>query len=131
MKEFIINWNDKYNTGHKDIDKQHKKLFDLLSIFASAYLMNEQKTIVSDFLFELEEYTHYHFNEEENLIRKKGDIIDEEHLEQHALFKETLHNLKFDFVSENKEISTELFSFLQNWLQDHILGTDKIALEKL
>lgn len=129
MKQKIeFNWLDSFNTGYIVVDGQHKKLFTLLSEFANAYLMGFDKEIVSTLLFELEDYTCEHFCDEEKVLKLKGSGPSEEHLQQHQEFKETLRDLKFDYVSENKEISSELFEYLWQWLQNHILGIDKVEL---
>lgn len=92
--------------------------------------MGFDKEIVCTLLFELEEYTHVHFCDEERILKLKGNGASSEHLKQHQEFKNTLHDLKFDYVSENKEISAELFDYLWNWLQTHILGIDKMELNR-
>lgn len=130
MEAYSIKWQDKFNTGVNSVDKQHKKLFELLSIFASAYLMGEEKNIVSEFLFELEDYAHLHFKDEEQQLITKGIIPSEKHIGQHQEFKKLLRDLKFDYVSEDTAISSDLFDFLSTWLQDHIMGIDQEEFQR-
>lgn len=131
MQDFTVKWEDRFNTSFQTIDNQHKKLFNLFNVFTSACIMGEDKNIVAELLFELEDYTHYHFDEEENILTKKGDGPTKKHLTQHAEFKKTLHDLKFDYVSDNKMISTELLEYIRAWLIDHIIGIDQKELIKI
>lgn len=125
MEEFKLEWNSNYNIGIPSIDVQHQKLFKLLKNLASAFLLNKEKNIITNILFELEDYTKYHFKEEEDLFLTRKKKKNERHFEQHRDFERTLHNLKFDYVSVDKPISLELITYLRDWLQGHILGVDQ------
>lgn len=125
MANFTITWQDSFNTNVEIIDTQHKELFNLLALFGSACLMGEDKEIVSDFLFELEDYALNHFRDEEEYMIKLKGHVSKIHYEQHREFEKTLHDLKFDYVSENKPISKELLEYLRNWLQYHVIDLDQ------
>jgi hemerythrin-like metal-binding protein len=130
MNELSINWEDNFETGHDDIDNQHKNLFVLIRAFATSFMLKEEKEVVTDMLFELEDYTKIHFANEEKILATTKGLPSTRHLEQHRQFLKILHDLKFDFISDNKPISEELLEYLVKWLRDHILGIDKIELHR-
>ena len=124
-------WQDTFNTNCFEVDIQHKKLFSLLANLKNAFDNNYEKEVITIILFELEDYTLSHFSDEEKILSKFGNGASNKHLEEHKDFKQILSNLKFDYVSEEKEISEELLNCLSEWLQNHILGTDKKEFAQL
>ncbi len=129
MQSLKFKWETKYETGIASVDQQHKYLFEITKNLSNAYLMRSDKKVISKFLFELEDYTKYHFKEEEDLFLTRQKPINNEHLDQHRQFEQTLHDLKFDYVSDNKIITEELLNYLIDWLIDHILKIDKADLD--
>lgn len=130
MYNLTVNWESNFETGHNEVDKQHKYLFVLIKAFTTTYLLKEEKEIITDMLFELEDYAKTHFANEEKILAKTKGLPSPNHLEQHRQFLKILHDLKFDFVSDNKPISEELLDYLVKWLREHILGIDKIELHQ-
>ncbi len=131
MHEIEVTWETIFETGNDHVDNQHKKLFELIKEFCKAYTFRMEKNIIDATLFELEDYARIHFSDEENLLSQHKGLPTGKHLKQHQDFIQILRNLKFDYVSDDTEISNDLFFFLTNWLRDHILGIDKIELNKI
>lgn len=131
MHNALLNWNSIFDTGNDAIDIQHKKLFKLLKEFNQACNVENNKQAITLLLFNLEDYTKVHFFDEEQLLSKKAGLPTDEHVRQHEEFIKYLADLKFDYVSENKNIENELFIFLTNWLKDHILNIDQKELNQL
>lgn len=128
MNELSVKWEESFETGYDEVDNQHKQLFLLIKAFADAYMLKEEKELITDLLFELEDYTKTHFANEEKILAKTKGFPTANHLEQHRQFLKYLHDLKFDYISDNKPISEELLDFLVKWLREHILGIDKAEL---
>jgi hemerythrin-like metal-binding protein len=131
METFTFNWEEVLNTGHDRVDKQHKKLIDILNSLIIAYNLNNEKALISKILFELEDYANYHFRDEETVLSQLLNYPSEEHLLEHKEFIMTIRDLKFEYVSENKPISRDLIEYLKDWLKNHILGIDKAELSIL
>lgn len=128
MNDFKFTWNDSFETGYEIIDFHHLKLIELINKLAIAHYLKKEKSVLTEILFELENYAKYHFREEENLINSIGGTPSPEHLKEHKRFIGIIHKLKFDFVSDERPIGIELFNFLKDWLVEHILGIDKEEL---
>lgn len=128
MSKFEFTWDDSFETGVESVDLQHLELIKIINELAISYFLKKQKEVIVDILFKLEDYTVYHFSEEEKLVSEGSTIISEEHIKEHEHFIKKIRELKFDYVSDDKPIAPELFDFLKNWLINHILGVDKKEL---
>ena len=86
----------------------------------------EGEKAVMGIIKELASYTQWHFRHEERLMlagRYSGMAA---HKEEHEALLVQVKQIHDDLDNPQKEtiISTDLTAFLQNWLKDHILGTD-------
>jgi hemerythrin-like metal-binding protein len=125
-----IQWNDAMLTGVVEIDTQHRILVDTL-IEAKTKLTGD----ASDPLFDqisrdLLAYAIYHFDTEESLMRKHGyaAVAPGEaatHLHQHRHFSETVVALREDARANRPGARDAMLAFLQDWLINHIMTTDK------
>jgi len=123
-----FHWDKHFITGLSDVDEQHQNLVDIINQFGSQLATNSLAPDSIEAIFKnLEEYTQYHFREEEELMAKVG--IDARHLEAHIrthnefLQEVTLMHAR---ISADKITTAEnLFKFLSYWLAYHILGLDQ------
>jgi len=120
-----IKWKKEYSVGIKHIDDDHKKLISLLNQFTVAYDYAMSESFEQEALEALIEYTKYHFEREEKLMKENEypDLIP--HMAQH---KEMIHqvNTFVDIYKEKGHDSLkEISEYLTVWLINHINGTDK------
>lgn len=123
-----FHWNNNYETGQPDVDHQHQHLVEIINRFGE--LLAENKIVLTDVqltLKELTDYTYYHFEEEEALMRKVG--VDERHLKhqikEHQAFLNEISLMASGITQDNLSSAKQLLSFLISWLAYHILGTDQ------
>jgi len=123
----VFPWNKNFETGHPEIDAQHKKLAELLNKLASALTHNEQ-TLVNDAFDELADYAHYHFEEEEAIWVEHFDEDSwlSSHQLSHASFLPTVLELKDKNTGKPlQDIIEDIVKFLIRWLAFHIIDDDK------
>ncbi len=127
----LIVWNDELVTGISEIDEQHRILVNSINE-ANTRLSNTQVNaeILEKITQDLLSYALYHFETEEELMQKynyaesQGDDS-ELHQRQHREFSATVVSVR-DGIKMGKLISREdLLTFLNGWLINHILNTDK------
>jgi hemerythrin-like metal-binding protein len=91
--------------------------------------MTEKKgtDITHRVLNELENYAAEHFQTEEILMEKHLYPEYTSHKKEHDDFIEKIRDLKakFEKQKETYTVPIETWIFLKNWLNQHILGTDK------
>lgn len=122
---FIFPWMDKYEVHIESIDKQHKKLVELLNTLATAMSSGKGNLVMESTLKELIDYTVYHFGEEEKYFIMIDYPQAEAHLLEHHELIEKVSQFKVDFEAKKVGLSIELMRFLKEWLIKHISGTDK------
>ncbi len=120
-----FDWNEKFETGIRDMDMQHRKLVQILNQYFDAMKSGQARDVLDVTLKELANYTKSHFASEEKLMEKFQYPQLEDHKKMHlALIKQV--NEILSKLKEGKMInSVNLSSFLKDWLMNHILNSDK------
>ncbi|WIV10652.1 bacteriohemerythrin [Proteiniborus sp. MB09-C3] len=124
----IFKWKDNFSIGIEEIDKQHKRLFEIGGeIYNLAILKDGQDHYdeIIRLLNSLKDYTVYHFGFEENLMKKYNYEDIEKHKGQHDKFIEKLNEIETqDIDSRQKKVVLDILDFVINWISSHILGSD-------
>ncbi|MFD3157000.1 bacteriohemerythrin [Haloimpatiens sp. FM7330] len=126
----MFKWKDSYSVGVEEINKQHKKLFELgKELYELIELDDEYDHFdeIMNILDELKDYTHYHFKSEEDLLTKHGyeTLQFKLHRLEHKSFihkMDSFNEKSIDF--EQKDSVLKMLSFIENWISHHILETD-------
>jgi len=121
----IINWDDKFSVSNDTIDKEHKKLVQLINDLFDSMRGGKSREILSEILKELIDYTDYHFTDEERIMKEIGYTELPAHMKIHESFVKKVVDFQKDFESGNVYISLEIINFLKDWILDHILKEDK------
>src|SRR5690606_24962940 len=109
----------------KEIDKQHERLIDLINKLHAAMKEGKSKAILEEILEEMTSYAKYHFCTEEHYFCKFNYQEKEAHIAEHKAFTEKVESFKKDFEAGNKNLTIEVFRFLNDWLDKHIRHSDK------
>lgn len=124
----IFKWKDKFNTGIEEIDKQHKRLFEIGS---ELYNLGSADDDVDHYdgivalINELKDYTVYHFNYEEECMQKANFSQIEEHKMEHQRFIDKLNETEAKDIDMNqKQVLLDMIEFIINWVSGHIVATD-------
>lgn len=125
-----IEWRESMATGIAAIDKQHKYLFDLLKEANRKLRTNNDDLLLTQVANDLLGYAITHFETEEAHMQRYhyATACPEEaetHIAQHRHFSKQVVAV-LDQLREGQKVSrTEVLSFLNHWLQDHVLGIDQ------
>jgi len=120
-----IDFTDKLSVKIAIIDEQHKKLIAIINDLHDAMVAGQGKSVMDDVLFRLIEYTKMHFSTEERLMAQYNYPDRIAHETQHIELTVQVGQLYMK-VKENKvSVTIETMAFLKNWLNHHILETDK------
>jgi hemerythrin len=121
----IMSWTDAYSTGMAEIDQQHKKLIALINSLNDAMAAGQGKAVLGKILDELVNYCASHFAMEEKLFDTHGYPEAAEHKEKHRKMTSKVLTLQTQFKQGKALMTIEVMEFLHQWLDKHILGTDK------
>lgn len=126
----LIEWDEERYSTHIDrFDEQHQNLFELLNDLHEAMEEGHAEEELGETLRELEEYTEYHFGDEENFMQDCGYAQDcsecfHDHQEMHEDFAAKVTELREQH--ENGEyITMDVLQFARDWLDSHIAGSNQ------
>ena len=121
-------WDKHFITGLLEVDRQHRRLVDLINQFGDHLTENELAfDEIETVLAELSNYAHYHFQDEEGMMSRVG--VDPRHvdlhIEQHKSFLRDVASMQVGISPDNPRAASHLLDFLIHWLAFHILGSDQ------
>ena len=120
----FIEWKDSFNLGIEHLDDQHRQLVKQINILHDAMKVGKGKESLNQILNALINYTATHFTSEEILFRQYNYPGSEKHMAEHAKFVKEVLSFKANFDKGNMMLSIDVMTFLENWLINHILGSD-------
>lgn len=121
-------WKDDFSVNIKEIDRQHKRLFEIgarINDLADAQDGYDHYDDIMEVLTELREYTEYHFKYEEEMLQKYGyDRYENQVFEHHFVIKKIQKFEESDIDEKQKETIMGLVAFVSDWIASHILKED-------
>lgn len=125
-----ILWSDRYLVGVDRIDEQHKVLVNTLNEANARLAVNVTRELLEQITRDLLSYAIYHFETEEALMQAYGYASQsaseaEIHHQEHRHFSRQVVALREGLRDGRLVSREELLSFLNGWLLNHILQTDK------
>lgn len=124
-------WDPSLETGNPGIDKQHKFLFHLVNELHDAIISGRGAEAVGPALDKMIQYTINHFHDEEAFWREKKLPFLTHHIEAHRGLTAHAAEVQSKFKSGESVLGISLSKFLKDWLNHHIRGEDKRAIEYL
>jgi len=120
----MFEWKNEYSVSIASIDAEHRKLFAIAEELHEAMRTGQAKPVLSKILDRLVQYTATHFAHEEALMKAHAYPDFAAHQLVHEAMKRQVLAFQREFQAGEKLISLELMTFLKNWLEKHIKGTD-------
>ena len=127
-----ITFDDNLITGNKTIDSQHQELIDRIRQFVAACESGDSKIKAIKMLDYLDEYTNFHFQEEEELQKMVSYPELAAHHAKHEEFKKSIQEL-YDYLNENEGPDDQFIEQVKrnvvDWLFQHIKTFDRSVAE--
>ncbi|MDH5711431.1 MAG: bacteriohemerythrin [Gammaproteobacteria bacterium] len=123
-KDFL-EWKAEYSVGIDSIDKQHRKLVNLINQLSTAVKYSTGEEFEREALDELVNYTKTHFTYEEGVMEQNGYPDFEAHKAQHVKMISKVEEVLARYESDPDTAMSNAADFLKDWLINHINGTDK------
>ena len=125
----FLEWKDTYNIGVKEIDNQHRGLFDIISKLSNSRSYEPDGKYFFLTLGKFIEYLQVHFSTEERYMQEAQYPKFTEHQREHEHFLAQVSTLLQDVENKENHAEIKTLNFLKEWYLTHILGTDR-DLEK-
>jgi len=120
----LIEWKDELSVGIDEIDAQHKKWIAIINELHNSIMEGDSLASLEKTVKEVEEYTFFHFREEEKLLEKVNYPELSRHSRVHFSFRQEIIRVKSAILSGEVVLRTQVMSVLKNWLLDHIMKED-------
>lgn len=120
-------WLDSYKTGHKIIDQQHEKLFELAKVVVDPN-NDPQKTHLN--LLALQHYVKEHFDAEEKIMQQSNFPDYLKHAAEHADLLRQLDEIGTEVLTNELSVE-EIKQRMQRWLFEHFFKRDMVLVEYL
>lgn len=119
-------WSTEFETGIASIDSDHQTLFNAIRTLGTRIEKGHGKEQIDATIESLLLYVDEHFQREERFLRQAGYPDFFSHKATHDKFRDTIFSLR-DFHNHFPADvdGQKIVSFLENWLLNHILKTDK------
>jgi len=127
----FMEWDDSLSVGVQQVDKEHKKLVDLVNNLNDSMKNGKSKEALQQVFNELVDYTMTHFSNEELLMQNVNYSNFTAHKREHDELAKKVKILKEEFLSGKMMISIEVRDFIKNWIVNHILKTDKLYMKTM
>jgi len=127
----MFDWKPEYSLNITEIDKQHRQLFKLAADLYDIAKLNDGFDHYDDIVKvfkELSDYTVYHFGYEEKLLEKY--LFDPQEIKthkfEHGAFVMKMMKIQQEDLDKNqKKILMDVIMFAVDWIEKHIMQTDK------
>lgn len=120
----LVKWDPAFETGDATVDHQHQRLFELINDLHEAVRDKRGDQLVRRTLDELAWYTAEHFAAEEALMDRFEYPAAPRHRKIHGDLLDRLEAVRADHAA-GAPVTMRLYSFLMDWLKEHIRREDK------
>jgi len=121
----FIKWTPSLSVGIATFDEHHQVLISLINKLFVNMEAGEGDTVLKATLEELIEYTDYHFSAEEKVFAELGYSKMDQHIVQHNALLSKARELQAGLENGQAVLTNEVLDFLQDWVTNHILKTDR------
>ena len=118
-------WSETYSVHVGVLDSQHQQLFETVNELNEALRGGHGNRALDPILGKLIEYVQVHFAAEESLMEQHEFPSLSTHRAQHEAFRKKIAAFVEEHQSGKPGVPVDLLFFLQNWLKQHVLKTDK------
>jgi len=118
-------WTERYSANIAALDHQHQHLFAIINELNEALAHGEAGAVTKRILRKLSDYALIHFADEETLLAKYEFPEIAAHRDEHDKFNQSLAKFLADYSAGKHGVPVSLMLFLQTWLKEHVLITDK------
>jgi len=118
-------WSDELKLGIEAVDGEHRLQIALLDAFQAALSSGGDRTVTSEILARLDDYTNVHFMGEELMMRLHSYPGYGMHVEEHRRLVEQLRSLRGRYEARADAEAMGVLDELRRWLAGHIQTADR------
>lgn len=119
-----IVWDEGFSVGVSEMDRQHRRIIDLINSLIEKQDIEVDSEIISDILAKMLEYAHEHFRREEQYMLESGYPDYSRQREEHNEFRKRTPSFSIDVIRGKATIPKDILIYLKEWWVNHILNAD-------
>ena len=120
-----VAWDETLETGHAELDAEHRALAQLFNRLRDAVQGGEGKAACAKVLDGIISHTKAHFEFEQRLMAQQHYPRAEQHTAEHAMLLRQALDYREKFDLNDAAARSALSKFPEVWLAYHILFSDK------
>lgn len=120
----IFSWLNTYSVNNDEIDEHHQNFFSIVNKLHDVIVGRDTVNSFDDTMYELINYTDYHFRTEEQHMLKYDSAYSDYHMTQHRYFTQKIIDFK-NLNTNDYGARHELIVFLGEWILHHVVEEDK------
>jgi hemerythrin-like metal-binding protein len=121
-----IEWDEAFSVNNEEVDSQHKKWLSIINDLHDSMMKGDiSMSATLNTMKSMKEYVKYHFDFEEEYMRKINYPDAEQHKRIHDKFYVMVNEYYNNMHSGKLVLNGEIMNMLMNWFKDHILHEDK------
>lgn len=120
-----FHWGEAYSVNIAALDQQHRRLFDTVNELHRAMQTGEGAAALKTILQKLANYAAEHFATEEALMAQYDFPGLSTHRHRHDEFRDKIAEFMDAHSAGKAGTPVAVLLFLEDWLKDHLLKTDK------
>lgn len=124
-------WKEEYTVNISVIDEQHKKFLDIINELKDIVNNNACKQEASKIFFQIAYLIDHYFIKEEIYFKDCKYPNFDQHKISHNQFIDKIIQFQKDLEKKKENICLDLYNYLEEWFDEHILKYDKEAVEYL
>lgn len=121
----IFQWREEYNTHIKEMDEDHRELFETANRLYEEILSGRNQSVLEDTLKFLIRYTEEHFTQEEKLMEDYDFPEYEAHIKQHVRLIQEVQELQRKYAAGEIRMDMSIVNLLKDWIINHIFTEDR------
>ena len=121
----FLQWNENLCVNIKEIDDQHRNLFQLINNLHNSLRKGQGDTILKPILGSLIEYVIIHFATEEKWMKKYKYPELKQHKQEHQVYVTEIKGFISKYKKKTPLLARDLLLSLGGWYRIHIKEYDK------
>jgi hemerythrin len=120
-----IEWKDSFSVYHNFLDEQHRKMIEAVNEIHAEFAIGRKATQMVGRLTNLSALTRTHFQTEEIMMHATLYPGLEQHMAEHQQLLADFDKIVGELTRGERELTEELFTFLNDWVEGHIAAEDR------
>ena len=121
----IIQWNDSYAVGHGVLDKQHRRVFEIMNELYDAVQNGNCIEHARKLADEIIVHAAEHFELEEKLMEAANYPGLAEHAEEHRKVRDRAIEYRDQMLDGTHATAVRMLNFIKDWILDHLVAWDR------